>query len=497
MRRRLPAALAAALAACQQAQTAPLYERVPVERRDVVVTVLAAGVIQPTLTFSVKSKAWGEIVALPVATGDEVRKGQVLASIDPRIPRDNLAQAEASLTKAQAQLANASAQLQRSQALYKSGSIAETDYESANLAYTVAKSAVVTAQANLQTARDAMDDTHVRAPITGTVLELDVTRGAVISSPTLGGGTVLLTMANLDTAQDSAMVAETDIAKIHPGIPVTISVDAYPNHPFAGVVQKIGPQAQVVQNVTMFPVFVNVPNPGHLLKPGMNTDVRIRTGQEHNVLVIPNAALRTQRDVASAAGILGLDPQAVQQQLTTADSAARLRAGGDTAARGAGGETITTPSGRTITLPPGVKGEEVRAVFAKLASGEELTAADRSLLARVRGGGAGGMGAPGGGGAPGRGRGIGARSRTGVGGAASYIVFTMRGGKPVPVAIRTGLTDQDYIEVTSGLSDRDTVLVLPSASLVQAQQQFKQRFQSVTGGGLPGMRQQTQSAPAR
>jgi hypothetical protein len=107
------------------------------------------------------------------------------------------------------------------------------------------------------------------------------------------------------------------------------------------------------------------------------------------------------------------------------------------------------------------------------------------------------MGAPGGGGAPGRGRGIGARSRTGVGGAASYIVFTMRGGKPVPVAIRTGLTDQDYIEVTSGLSDRDTVLVLPSASLVQAQQQFKQRFQSVTGGGLPGMRQQTQSAPAR
>lgn len=479
-------------AACQQAQTAPLYEKVPVEHRDIVVTVLASGVIQPTLTFSVKSKAWGEIIAMPVQTGDEVKKGQVLASIDPRIPRDNLTQAEAMLAKAQAQLDNATAQLKRSQALYESKSIAETDYEGANLAYTVAKAAVVTAQASLQAARDAMEDTQVRAPIAGTVLELDAVRGTVISSPTLGGGTVILKMANLDTAQDSAMVAETDIAKVQPGIPVTISVDAYPNRSFEGVVLKIGPQAQVVQNVTMFPVFVNVPNPGHLLKPGMNTDVRIHTGQEHNVLVIPNAALRTQRDVASGAGVLGLDPQVVQQELVAAETAARPRRGGDTAAHGASGETITTPNGRTMTLPPGVTAEEVRNAFAKVASGAELTAAERSLLAQVRGGGAGrarGFGA---------GRGVGGgRLRNGGGNAGSYIVFAIRSGKPVAIAITTGLTDQDYIEVTSGLTDRDTVLVLPSASLVQAQQQFKQRFQSVTGGGLPGVRQQSQSAPTR
>ena len=56
--------------------------------------------------------------------------------------------------------------------------------------------------------------------------------------------------------------------------------------------------------------------------------------------------------------------------------------------------------------------------------------------------------------------------------------------------IGTGLTDQDYIEVTRGLAEQDTVLVLPSASLVQSQQQFRQRFQNVTGGGLPGVRQQ-------
>ena len=77
-------------------------------------------------------------------------------------------------------------------------------------------------------------------------------------------------------------------------------------------------------------------------------------------------------------------------------------------------------------------------------------------------------------------------------------MFVVRGGKIMPVSIRTGLSDQDFIEVTSGLTETDSVLVLPSASLVQAQQQFRQRFQNVTGGGLPGLKQQpAPGAPAR
>src|SRR5256885_14878417 len=90
-------------------------------------------------------------------------------------------------------------------------------------------------------------------------------------------------MANLDTVQDSAMVAETDIGRVQPGLPVTITVDAFPNRTFDGTVLKIGPQAQIMQNVTSFPVFVNIPNPGHLLKPGMNTEVRIHTGRRDGV----------------------------------------------------------------------------------------------------------------------------------------------------------------------------------------------------------------------
>jgi RND family efflux transporter MFP subunit len=497
-RARAAAMLVLSSAACGKAQTAPLYEKVPVQRRDVVVTIVAQGIIQPALTFSVKSKAWGEIISQPVQTGDEVKKGQLLTTIDPRIPQSNLTQAQASVDKARAQLKNAAAQFQRSEVLYRSNSLAETAYDAAQLAHVTAQAAVVTAEANLQTAKDAMDDTHVRAPIGGTVLELDAVRGTVISSPTLGGGTVILKMANLDTVQDSALVIETDIGRVQAGMAAGVSVDAYPNRVFEGTILKVMPQAQVVQNTTMFPVLINVPNPGHPLKRGMHTEVRIRTGRREGVLAVPNAALRTPRDVNSAVGLLGLDSQTVAREISAAAAppAARAadaaspapqagRAGGASGGAGGGGggeagagATVTLPSGRTVVLPPGVSPEQLRAALAKMASGAVPTPTERALLGRVFG----------------RSAGAGTRqSRNNQ----SYVVFALRGGKVIAAQVKTGLSDQDYIEVTSGLEEGDTVLVLPTASLVQAQQQFRQRFTNVTGGGLPGLRQQPQSGGSR
>jgi len=134
--------------------------------------------------------------------------------------------------------------------------------------------------------------------------------------------------------------------------------------------------------------------------------------------------------------------------------------------------------------------EQVRAAFAKRMTGGDLTPAEQALLAQLRSQFQGGAD---GGRASGR---QGRNASGGGGGGGSYIVFALRGGKITAVPIRTGLTDQDYIEVTRGLTDGDTVLVLPSASLVQSLQQFRQRFQNVTGGGLPGVRQQ-QSTPPR
>lgn len=407
------AAAALALGACRHAAPPLPYRKVPVERRDIVVTATASGVIQPILTLSVKSKASGEIVQEPVQTGDEVRQGQLLARIDPRIPQNNLTQAQANVAVAKAQLANATAQLKRTEALLKSQSVTPAAYDSAQLASATAQAALATATATLQTARDAMQDTHVQAPITGTVLELDAVLGTVISSPTndVGGGTVILKMANLDTVQVSALVDETDVGKVQPGQQVTISVDAYPNRAFDGRVLKIEPQAQVSQNVTMFPVEVNILNPEHLLKPGMNTEVEIHIGQRPGALAVPNSALRRARDVASAASVFGLDPRAVERQLASPETPAGRRGhrGGD-----------TTTDGSTLHA------------------------------AEPRGDGDSGAGAA-------RAAGAGAGADT------SYIVFALRGGKIVPVALGTGLTDQDYMEVTAGLTNRDTVLVLTSA----------------------------------
>jgi HlyD family secretion protein len=490
-------------AACHKAQVQQAYEAVPVERRNLVVSASASGAIEPVLTVDVKSKASGEIMTMNVQTGDDVKEDQLLATIDPRIPRNTLAQAEANLVVAQAQLANAKAQLARSDTLLKAQAITQTEYDTANLAYANANAAVVRAKSDLENARDRMNDTRLRAPVAGTIIAKNVELGTVISSPTtdVGGGTVLFKMANLDTVQIRSLVDETDIAKVQPGLRTTITVDAYPNRPFEGVVLKVEPQATVQQNVTMFNVLIRIPNPNHLLKPGMNTEVEIHVGQANNVLAIPNAALRTPRDVASAAQVLGLDPNDVQNQLAAArqqqapapnrDSASL---GGGTARRDttaakpdstkapAGGNTMTTPDGRTIQLPPGVTEAQIRSAFQKRMSGQELTPAEQSAMSAMRqmmmraGGGQGGAGGG---------------FRRNQGEPSSYIVFTLKQGKPTPVQIRTGLTDLDYVEVVSGLTEQDTVLVLPSASLVNAQRDMQQRMRNITGGGLPGVQQQT------
>src|SRR2546430_7505745 len=170
--------------------------------------------------------------------------------------------------------------------------------------------------------------------------------------------------------------------------------------------------------------------------------------------------------------------QLVEQQIAAATAAAapQRRAGDSTAHPASQAQapgTFPTPNGRVITLPPGVTADQVQQAIAKMRSGAEPTAAERALLAQVFGRSPRSGGGGGGGGARG--------SRGGSGN--SYIVFVRRAGNVTAVPIKTGLSDQDYVEVTAGVEEKDTVLVLPSASLVQSQQQFRQRFQNGTGGG--------------
>jgi HlyD family secretion protein len=507
----LPFALLLVAAGCKEKPKAVVYQAVPVERRNIVVSARAAGTILPDTVVEVKSKASGEILDMKVETGQTVPRGTLLVRIDQRTPRNRLNQAEADLIVAKARLENAEAQRKRADELFKSQSISQEEHETAVLAVANAKAAGVGAQVAVDNARIAMEDTDVLAPITGTVISKTVERGQVISSPTsdVGGGTVLLKMADLNLVQVRTLVDETDIGKIRAGLRATVTVGAYPNQPFEGAVLKIEPLAETVQNVTMFAVLVRIENRSGLLKPGMNSDVEIHIGQRDSVLAVPNAALRTQRDVSSAAQVLGIPDDRLKTELADAQKRrdslqAALAANSprsdtvkvDTVAKKPAGETYTMQNGREIQLPTGVTGKQVEAVFAKFRSREQLSAADQAIMQKLReSGGFGGMGGggrgTGGGGFGGSGR---QRANNDFQFGGEYIVFVSRRGEPTPVYIRTGLTDLDYSEVVSGLTAQDSVLVLPSASLVQQQTEARDRMNRMTGGGgVPGMTQQRPS----
>lgn len=465
----LPLAL---LGACHEEAPEAVYRALPVTTRDITVTAQAAGVIEPDTTVEVKSKASGEILDIAVQTGQRVERGTLMVRIDQRIPKNSLLQSESGLEVAQARLANAGAQKRRSEQLYQSQAITQTEYETAMLDYANAKAALVQAQVTVENDRIAMEDTDIRAPISGTIIAKNVERGQVISSPTrdVSGGTTLLTMADLSLVQVRTLVDETDIGKIRPGMSTTVTVAAYPNQPFTGRVLKIEPLAVTQQNVTMFPVLIQIRNEQGLLRPGMNAEVEISIGRRAGVLAVPNTALRTLRDVGSAAEVLGLTREQVDRQLarnpdTTTTASVAPGTAAATAPRTATAptprDTITLPNGRALELPAGVTSDQARAIMGKRRAGEELAPAEREIARKIfqafRAGGR----------SPGRGaeRGTPATSDTaGTGGGRDYVVFVLREGRPTAVKVVTGLTDLDYSEVLSGLSTTDSVLVLPNVA---------------------------------
>lgn len=319
------AVLATVVAACggQPEATKTVYETLPVTRRDIVVSVEAAGQIEPAVTVELKSKASGEILSVDGETGRVMPAGTLLVQIDKRQPRNAVAQAEAQLEAAKARRSIAEAQARRSEKLLKERIINDVDFEQSQLEAANAKAEVVRTQVALENARIQLDDTDVRAPITGTIIEKLVEKGQVISSPVMdvGGGSLLLKMADLTTVQVKTLVDETDIGKIRPGLPATVTVTAFPNQPFAGSVLKIEPLASADQTVTTFAVRIVLDNAQGLLKPGMNADVDILVAERRGVLAVPMGALRTDRDIGTSAKLLGLDEAAVRQQLAAAPAA--------------------------------------------------------------------------------------------------------------------------------------------------------------------------------
>ena len=416
------AALAALVAACGgDREPAPRYESATVARGNLSVTVEASGTIEPVSTVEVKSKASGEILELGAEIGDAVKAGQMLVRIDPRTPRNLVDQSQAELNAAIQREQTAKTQLERGDKLRENAWINQSELETLQLEVANTRAATVAARVALENARIGLEDTEVRAPSPGTILTRQVEVGQVISSPTrdVGGGTVILTMADLTHVRARVRVDETDIGKLEPGVPARVQVAAFPGREFRGRVEKIEPQAVVDQNVTLFAVLIDVGNEDGLLRPGMNVDAVFDVASRDGVLLLPVMALRAARDVEATAELLHLDADALRKEIGAAPGGAgrgRGRPGGDGSA------------------------------------------------------------------ALGLGRGL--------------WVVAVRDGREVPVPVQTGITDFDRVEITGGLAEGDRVLLLPTASLVEIQQQI----QDVASrrGGIPGLTQKpaTPSTPA-
>jgi HlyD family secretion protein len=416
------------LSACdrgQASQDKTAADTAVVERGDLQVQAEASGTLEAVRSVDVKSKASGEILRLLVDTGDQVKRGQLLAEIDPRDVTNNLSQAEADYELARARVQTSTVNLHRSQQLQKAGLIPRQDLDTAQLDEVNSRAQLVKARTNLTLARQKMGDVTITAPMDGTVTQKSVEAGVVIASASgnVSGGTTLLTLAGLADMRVRALVDETDIGSIQPGMAARVSVEAYPNRQFRGQVEKVEPQAVVDQNVTMFPVLVRLQNPEQLLRPGMNADVEIDVARRMNVLVIPNGAVVAMRDAASAASALGLDPDAVRASLRAGRNGGRPGAGGSA---GQGG----------------------------------------------RWGSGGGSGAGG------------AMGATGANRPALVFVETPQG--PQPRRVILGLSNWDDTEVVSGLQEGEKVRIISVARLQQQQEQFASRIRQRAGGAIPG-----------
>jgi len=417
-----------------------------VERRDITLTVEATGSVEPVDLVEVKSKASGTIVAMPVSVGSRVADGDLLVQIDARDVRNQYDQALAARQAAQVKVEVSGAQKARADSLYGQGIITAGEHETALLDYASAQAALITARTNLDLAKQRLDDATVRAPVAGTVLSQSVTSGQVISSATssVSGGTTLLTMADLSRIRMRALVAEADVGNVSAGQRATVTVDAFPNRSFDGVVEKVEPQAVVEQSVTNFPVLISLSNDEGLLLPGMNGEVTLVVDRKNGVLAVPVDAVRNQREALVLAASLGLDADSVRIALDNQKAAARAQSSTDS------GDTLASAD---ASGKHGKHDKHDKSASAQKDGGKKDSSAKKS---------------------------------SGGGSNRSQVVFVKSAIGIEPRRVKLGLSDFDWTQVISGVEEGEQVVLLgvAAAQVTRAQDQAKAREKAASRSAL-------------
>jgi HlyD family secretion protein len=397
---------------------APRYAAVAVGRGDIVDVVGATGVLQAVITVQVGSQVSGTIAELHADFNSTVKKGQVVARLEPssfqaRVNQAaaNLATARANVDRSQAAIDDAKQKYERAQELAKKQLVPESDLETARANYQSAvaqhqanKAAVKQSEAALNQAQVDLSHTVISAPVDGVVLARNVDIGQTVAASFQAP--VLFVIANdLARMQVNASIDEADIGRVRVGQDVSFTVDAFPDQSFAGRVEQIRLQPVTAQNVVTYNTIITVDNARLRLMPGMTATVSVIVRKAENALRIPTAALRFR-------------PEGYEARPGTGGAAAGARGqggggqGGGGRAAGGGGGMSGAPTGQ-----------------------------------RGPGGGAMGGGRPGGRGGEGR------------GGPRPGLVFVLGAdGQPKETPVKLGISDGRFVEVIEGLQEGAPVI---------------------------------------
>ncbi|MFI5180840.1 MAG: efflux RND transporter periplasmic adaptor subunit [Thermoanaerobaculia bacterium] len=274
-----------------------------VDRGDVTATVTATGTLSAVTTVNVGSQVSGIIAKLLVDFNSQVKKGQLLAELDPTPFQQTVDQQKANLEKAKVELRNSEISLTRAKNLFKQDLEAQSDLDAAQTARDSAAASVAQTEAALQSAETNLSYTKITSPIDGVVAtrayDIGQTVAASFQAP------VLFTIAqDLTKMQVLTNIDESDVGRIRDGQVASFTVDAFPDTTFKASVTQIRLSPQTVQNVVTYPVMLDVPNPDLKLMPGMTANVLVPVDSRPAALRVPNAALRFRADAAD----LWVDP---------------------------------------------------------------------------------------------------------------------------------------------------------------------------------------------
>ena len=278
----------------------PKYRLEKVERGDVVSTVTATGTLAAVTTVKVGSQVSGIISQLYADFNSEVKKGQMLAELDPTTFQAQVDQRRADLERARVEVRNSKTAFDRAQNLLNNQLLSESEFDTAQANLLSAEASVKQTEATLRQAETNLSHTKIESPIDGIVVNREYDIGQTVAA-SFQAPTLFTIAQDLTLMQVSTNIDEADIGRIKKGAAASFTVDAFPDQTFDGVISQIRLTPQVVNNVVTYTVLIDVSNPDLKLKPGMTANVQVPVEKVANTLKVPNAALRFKPDPADLA----------------------------------------------------------------------------------------------------------------------------------------------------------------------------------------------------